>query len=718
MLPSNVCIAEPVDPEPDTLMEPQEWRTPPRRHEEVTDMDVAESGSGPTDSSIDAPRYSGESSANQFKDVSVVNAFKPHHLSTNNTPSEHSKTFLLNQPHVNPYRFGADHSISSSAYNLPEPSSDSISAGHSDFDSSAILHATNALNIVSTHDDLPPASSSSGHSDLYPPCVPPTTTSTTPQTAAETSISSPANAEPCSITLNVQRPTDYDNQGCFSGNPSSLSNEDSYHHGFKWGGDGDDGGSDLEQCRDSQQDDEIEEDNGFEKDDKFEDDSVEEGDDFELLYHDILQDGNEIKGNKKFRKDGKVKPTKCKEGIVPRNIMFNLIRELTRSGKDTPSLSYGVFEFLVPKPVFGPNCERVKERLEIYMAVGLKRRCAVPMVAADENTTAHARVSGGKGHGAGWPIVNDTALTIGEERDDLNITRALITDPGTPEYLRPDLEKMLELKVTVEANTLAVKRPGLYYHIIMSGMQSLATSPQVELAPFYQPVEPLFTLDTLEEISMFDLQVLGPDEKHSNCTRFHFLSDGQIVGNRLLTLYPDGSVTIRNGNTRRDRHFSQKELEGHAKPEDVEALASSYQSLLGIADRSSCESRKKVFYDCIERLTKVATVIVKHRLPTDALEEAFRPSHKDLAKAELLAHFLLGHCISVQLCPVCKKPYGRLASSTTHLIDSTYCMREASKMPPGDAPTSIDSQHPGKRWCPILGCKKQEFQSPSAFENH
>ncbi|KEP55728.1 hypothetical protein V565_001850 [Rhizoctonia solani 123E] len=80
MLPSNVCIAEPGDPEPDTLMEPQD-----------SHRDVAESGSGPTDSSIDAPRYSGESSANQFEDVSVVNAFKPHHLSTNNTPSEHSK---------------------------------------------------------------------------------------------------------------------------------------------------------------------------------------------------------------------------------------------------------------------------------------------------------------------------------------------------------------------------------------------------------------------------------------------------------------------------------------------------------------------------------------------------------------------------------------------------------------------------------------------------
>ncbi|EUC67488.1 hypothetical protein RSOL_511450, partial [Rhizoctonia solani AG-3 Rhs1AP] len=80
-------------------------------------------------------------------------------------------------------------------------------------------------------------------------------------------------------------------------------------------------------------------------------------------------------------------------------------------------------------------------------------------------------------------------------------------DPNTPAYyLKPDLEKMLELEVKVEVEVLAKENPDFYYHIVMSGMQSLATSPQVELAPFYQPVEPLFTLDTLEETSMFDLR--------------------------------------------------------------------------------------------------------------------------------------------------------------------------------------------------------------------
>ncbi|CAE6524950.1 unnamed protein product [Rhizoctonia solani] len=270
---------------------------------------------------------------------------------------------------------------------------------------------------------------------------------------------------------------------------------------------------------------------------------------------------------------------------------------------------------------------------------------------------------------------------------------------------------MLELEVKVEVEVLAKENPDFYYHIVMSGMQSLATSPQVELAPFYQPVEPLFTLDTLEETSMFDLRVLEPDEKYPNCIRFHFLSDGQIVGNRLLTLYPDGNATIRNRSTRKRRHFPQKELEGHTKPEDVEALANSYRSLLVINNADSMRAASKI-------------------LPDDALIDTCSqhpnrrwcpiPSCKQ--REFVSAAAFETHCDSdhprEHECPACSKGFPRLDSATRHLITSPDCLREASKIPPDNAPIDTCLRHPDKRRCPVSSCKKREFESPTFFETH
>ncbi|KDN47691.1 hypothetical protein RSAG8_03481, partial [Rhizoctonia solani AG-8 WAC10335] len=228
------------------------------------------------------------------------------------------------------------------------------------------------MNIDSTNNSLP--LTFLGHSDLHSPCVQPTASSTVSQAIAYMPISTPANAEPCSSTLSVQRPSEFDDSGYFSSDLSSLSDESDHNHDFERGGpeqyekldqgphdlaltsDRDDGGSGFEQCGDSQQDngpeegddseedEDFKEDDDFETDDEFADNGVEEGDkDFELVYHDVLQDGN-------------IKDTEIPNKSGPRDVILNMLKDLTCSGTGSGVHSYGVFgKLLAPKSVFGPN---------------------------------------------------------------------------------------------------------------------------------------------------------------------------------------------------------------------------------------------------------------------------------------------------------------------------------------------------------------------------